>query len=107
MDKHLEIKTYIYGGIRVMVKIDYDANQVSLIDRADLNNHKKWIFAGREPEFLNGWINILDAMKYAMEESFGELTKYLKAKEKEREEMVEAVLIEASGIVKERSKKKK
>ena len=75
MKKRLEVLTFEYKGIKVDVKIDYIAKTVSLVD---LNSHsvykcetinKNWVFVGRTLDYMNGWLNILDAMKYAVTEA--------------------------------------
>jgi len=109
MIKHLEIKSYQYGDISVTVKIDYDNQKISLVEKEwnspNIQN-KKWVFADRGLDFKNGWLNILTAMKYAIEQSFMELESYNKMKAKEKMDSVEAVLTKATEIVKNKSKKK-
>jgi hypothetical protein len=111
MIKHTEIKSYEYGDIKVAVKIDYDNSLVSLIEKG--NNlpgmawgDKKWLFSSRGPDYKNGWLNILTAMRYAIEKSFDELESYNKMKAKEKMNGVEAVLTKATELVKNKSKKK-
>jgi hypothetical protein len=87
MIKHLEIKTYEYCGISVTVKIDYNDDTISLVERK-LDNYvkKEWIFINRGLEFMGSWIEILDAMKYAIEEAQKELEQYKRDKMKEKED---------------------
>jgi hypothetical protein len=113
MIKHIEIKTYEYMGVNITVKIDYDAKDISLVEggggpecSATYWVAKKWIFAGRTLDYMVGWQNILDAMKYAIEEASGELESYLKSKEKEKEDEVTDVLMEATNIIQKRNGKK-
>jgi hypothetical protein len=103
MIKHLEIKTYEYCGINVTVKIDYHKKQISLVE-ADKNhqtyNNRAYYFAGRELlEYIKGWKDILEAMKYAMEESAKELKEYLDLKEKERMDDTTKILMAATDMV--------
>ena len=119
MKKHLEIKTYTFFDINVMVAINYDRNEISLIERTNTNNKynlqdpfeaKKWVFSNRKLEFMNSWLNILSAMSYAVDEAKKELHEYNEKVKKEKNDMVEAVLTEATEIVKKKSndnKKKK
>lgn len=79
--KHLEIKSYSYLGVNVMVKIDYDGGFISLMENRDAV--KKWVFASRKVEYMQGWENILDAMKFAIKEAEALLSKHQAAKEKE------------------------
>lgn len=96
--KHLEVTTYQHKGISVMVEINYDKGTISLVEKNPATNDKyvqvdtakKWVFAGREIEYMAGWQNILDAMKYAIEEATkllekhqAEAEKRLKQKEKD------------------------
>ena len=87
MIKHLEVKSYEYGDVSVTVKIDYDNQKISLVER---NNDykgsswtdKRWLFSQRGPDFKNGWLNVLTAMRFAIEKSFDELETYNKMKAK-------------------------
>lgn len=118
MIKHLEIKSYEYGDVKVKVEINYDMNTVSLLENCtkphlhdpaynsscENNKAKKYIFAGRGPEFKNGWLNILSGIEYAVDQAFTELVEYKKMKEKEKIESVEAVLMKATELVKSEKK---
>jgi len=81
MQKHIEIKSYTVKGIRVAVEIDYDGDQVALVD-LDKGSHggnaKHWVFAGRSCEYEQGWYDILNAMKVAMGEAFADLAEHNK-----------------------------
>lgn len=108
MIKHLEVKTYEYCDVRVTVKIDYNDSTISLVER-ELDNYvnKKWVFVGRGLEYMNGWQTILDAMKYAIEESSKELKAYQDAKLKEKSDMVCEALDIATDIIKKKDDKTK
>lgn len=88
--KHLEVITYHHKGISVMVEVNYDEGTISLVDKNPAINRgyvktqdaKKWIFAGRQIEYMAGWQNILDAMKYAIEQATEALEKHQKEAEK-------------------------
>lgn len=71
--KHLEILSYVHKGITVRVEIDYDAGEISLLDKDDSN--KRWIFAGRSIRYMECWKNVLDAMKFTIEEATERLKK--------------------------------
>jgi hypothetical protein len=64
---NLKIKTFTFNGIAIRVKIDYDKGLASLVD--DQNYNKQWCFASRGLEYMNGWLNIIGAMKLAVEEA--------------------------------------
>jgi hypothetical protein len=103
--KHLEIKTYHAYDVNVTVKIDYDKSEISLIEHITYAD-KKWLFSSRGLEYMNGWLNVLESMKYAITEAKNELKKYQDDLQKERDSNVEAVLMEATKIVKKKSNKK-
>ena len=113
---HFEVKTYEYGDVKVMVQINYDEEKVSLIERSAPHmaqvgmgagfKGKNYLFIHRTSEYRNGWLNVLKAMEYAMNEAFDELEAYIKTKQKEKMDNVEAVLMEATGIVKKRARAK-
>lgn len=63
--KHIEIYEHIHKGISVLVKIDYFTNEISLLEDKTMQR-KEWIFAKRGVEYMNGWINILEAMQEAI-----------------------------------------
>jgi len=121
MIKHIEIKTYEYYDIRVMVRIDYEAKTISLIERmgavytpncnGGLNEKsfkpKPYVFVGRGLEYMNGWRNVLSAMEYAITEAEKELTEYLKQKEKEKHDLVTDVLMKATDLVNQKRYGKK
>ena len=50
--------------------IDFQKGKISLIDDVGA---KKWVFAEREIEYMQGWRDILDAMKYAIDQAEEEL----------------------------------
>jgi len=79
--KHLEIKTYSLHGISVLVEIDYDNGTVSLLESR--NKPKQWVFNKREIEYMAGWVNILDAMKYAIEQAEKSLQKHQDERDRE------------------------
>lgn len=107
MIKHLEVKTYEYYGISVVVKTDYNNGKISLVENGSnlLTPDKKWIFSGRSLEFMDSWLQILDAMKYAIEEASKELEAYQKQKAKDKEDEVCKVLMIASDLVEKEKNK--
>ena len=76
-----EIKTYkfketyqfIHEDIVVYVKIDYRNNKISLVDPFNIGEGKfqgkMWLFKDRGVEFMQGWINILEAMQEAIKDA--------------------------------------
>jgi hypothetical protein len=71
------IKTIEHKGIAVRFSVDFDKGEVSLLDKD--NSAKKWLFAGRGLEYLDSWLNILEAMQEAVKEA----KKMLEEREKE------------------------
>lgn len=73
MKKHIEIKTIEHKGISVIVKVDYDAGTATLVEAQPHSNPvvyqaKQWIFKNRTLEYMDGWLNILEAMAFAVKE---------------------------------------
>ena len=64
-------RVYTAYGISITVELDFVKKTVSLVEKDGSN--KKWIFADRTPEYLNGWRNILRAMEYAVEQAQAEM----------------------------------
>jgi len=99
--KHIhEVIEYEHKGIKVFVKINHLKNTVSLVyiqdNTFDGVEDKRWLFADRGLEYMKGWQNILDAMKYAV----GEATKILE------KDLAESSRFTEEGII-ELGKKKK
>lgn len=77
-------RMYSYKGINIAVELDFVKKTVSLVEKDGVN--KKWIFADRTLEYMNGWLLILQAMEYAITEAKKEMDAIT---EKEHEEFVE------------------
>jgi hypothetical protein len=92
MQDLLTYRQYDFHGIKVTVKIDRIKKAVSLVEydqRTNTFKDKKWEFIGRELGYMNGWLNILSAMKYAI----GEAKKELEAvKEEDMNNMVKMMV---------------
>lgn len=108
-----EIKEYDYHGIKVWVKINYILNDISIVENHNFSafSPKKWCFAGRGVEYMKGWQNILDAMKYAISEAekeyLQELARVSAFKEKDLLELSIVSLREEKAEAKNKAKKKK
>ena len=85
-----EIKDYTLHGVTVRVEIDYTKRQISLVEGD--NRHKfatkKWCFANRGLEYMDGWRNVLDAIKHAITEAERELGAFV---DREGEKVAEIV----------------
>lgn len=88
----LKIKRYDFSdGTTIRVKIDFEHNKVSLVDNQNANN--KFLFAERGLEYMNGWLNILGAMRYAIREARDELQAWQDAKkDKETKQIIDIMV---------------
>ena len=76
-----EIKTYkfketyqfSYKNIGIYVKIDYRNNKISLVEPFNIGEGKfqgkMWLFKDRGVEYMQGWVNILEAMQEAIKDA--------------------------------------
>lgn len=85
------IKTIEHKGIAVRFSVDFDKGEVSLLDKD--NSAKKWLFAGRGLEYLNSWLNILEAMQEAVKEA----KKLLEDRKKEDGDSLEQTMVSCLG----------
>lgn len=86
----LSIRKYNYDGVVVFVKIDFENNKVALVERDGQSGYsnKRYLFAGRELSYLNGWINVLSCMADAVRRARGDLEKYQKNLKKQRDDQI-------------------
>lgn len=70
-NKITEVYEIEHKGITVGVRIDYVRNQINIVDRpAHLEDHpKSWVFARRGVEYMNSWLNILEAIQVAIKDA--------------------------------------
>ena len=87
----LVYRQYDFHGIKVIVKIDRVLKKVSLVERKNDGQYKdkNWAFSQRELEYMNGWLNILSAMKYAITEAKKELEAF---KEEDTQEFLNVMI---------------
>ena len=94
----LEVYIHEHKGINIAVQIDYIAETISLVE-ADGHNavaaYKKWIFGGREIQYMQGWRDILEAMKKAIDSAEQKLKEY---QDKEAEKKLELQIKLADAI---------
>lgn len=88
----LNIKKYEFSdGTTIYVKIDFAKNKVSLVDQNGSNTNFK--FAERGVEYMNGWLNILGAMRYAVRQARDELEAWQAAKkDKETKQIIDIMI---------------
>lgn len=107
--RHFEVKTYAHKGVNVTVEIDYIEGKIALVEKKGTNHGvvqwgaKQWVFANRTIDYMQGWQNILDAMKYAVEQSTKDLKKHQDAEDKRKRDLTE----HAIGLVAQEKQKKK
>lgn len=77
-------RVYTKAGISIVVELDFIKKTVSLVEKD--GKVKNWKFAERGPEYMHGWIMILEAMKYAAAEAKKEMDAI---SEKEHKKFVE------------------
>ena len=69
-NKIVDIVEIIHNGIKVLVKIDYIENEISLVEEYNgVYTNKKWVFAERGAEFMSSWINIIEAQGVAIKKA--------------------------------------
>jgi hypothetical protein len=98
-------RLYTYMGVGVIVEIDLLQKTVSMVERMGNQTTfqpKKWVFAGRELEYMTGWKIIIAAMNYAVEEA----TKELEAIKDRDEKQFLQMLIDLEDFPKSKGKKK-
>lgn len=87
-----EVIEFEHKGVKVLVKINHLKGEVSLVQNNGRNfndvKDKNWIFVGRKLEYMAGWQEILDAMKYAIREATKILEEDKLEEEKFKEEMI-------------------
>lgn len=95
----VSIRKYEFSdGTILHVKIDFEMNQVSFVEPVveKIGNEyrdKKWLFAGRGAEYMNGWHNILGAMQYAAGEARRELEAWQKEQKKKKADRLIDIMI--------------
>jgi len=73
MKKIEETVEFNFNDIKVFVKIDYLNNRIDIVEPVNVFESsftlKKYVFAGRGVEYMNGWLNILEAIKLSIKEA--------------------------------------
>lgn len=106
--KNLEIRTVEKFGIKITLKIDYDRGKVSMVERNADGTFvpKRWTFADRELEYMGGWMQILHAMQFAVDEATKELEKLQEQNDKKEIDAIQ-MLERASKVLNRKPRKKK
>lgn len=63
----LSRRIYTHNGISVVVEIDFSKKKVSFVEST--GGRKDWVFYNRGPEYLDGWVRIMEAMAFATKEA--------------------------------------
>ena len=77
------IREYVYKTIHVLVSINFNKGEVSLLEGENVEPQspfqaKRWVFKNRGLEYMQGWRDILDAIKYAIDMAEGEVKEFNK-----------------------------
>lgn len=89
----IEVKTLEHNGVKVNYRIDYITKKASLVELVDnefstKTTNKPWVFGDRELQYMDGWLNILEAMRLAVIQCKKSLEEREKEDEKEEAEMI-------------------
>lgn len=86
------VRAYKYKGIRIILEINYLSKKVSVVEY----NHqskgfvpKKFLFAERQLEYMEGWKLVFKGLELATDEAIRELEAI---KEKEMNETIDSLL---------------
>jgi hypothetical protein len=77
-------RVYTDLGISICIEIDFEKQQISIVDRKNSGKYqpKDWQFYGRETKYMAGWLRIFTVMSAAVIEA----TKVLEAFEEQKTE---------------------
>lgn len=82
-------RVYTSYGISIVVELDFVKKTVTLSEKD--GKPKKWIFADRTEEYLNGWRAILKSMEHAVEQAQNEMIALEKQESEDFAEMYMAL----------------
>ena len=90
--KFKETLEYDIDGIKVYIKIDYFNNRIDIVEPIDIRNgefkKKEYCFIGRGVEYMNGWLNILEATKIAIKDAKAKYEANLAEESKFKNELI-------------------
>lgn len=87
-------RIYKHKGVSVPVRINFKTRTISLVELHPTEENtkvKKWVFAGRELEYMQGWKDILEAMTVAIDSAGAELEEYQQQKERAAIELMDEI----------------
>lgn len=101
----LKIKKYEFSdGTVLHVRIDFENNQVALVNKNGMETGNKYgkstnyeptkfLFSGRDVKYMNGWLNILACMQFAIRDARDELEAWLAVqKDKKTKQIIDIML---------------
>lgn len=101
----LKIKRYDFSdGTTLHVRIDFENNQIALVNKDGMADGSKFgkssnfvptkfLFAGRELKYMNGWLNIMAAMQYVVRDARDELTAWQETqKDKKTKQLIDIMV---------------
>lgn len=101
----LKIKRYEFSdGTVLHVRIDFENNQIALVNKDGMEQATKFgksskfeptkfLFAGRELKYMNGWLNIMAAMQYVVRDARDELAAWQEVqKDKKTKQIIDIML---------------
>lgn len=93
----MTVKKYEFSdGTIIRIRIDFENNKVTLVEKD--GNKARFLFADRGIEYMNGWLNILGAMQYAIRQARDELEVWQKAKEeKDKQHIIDIMVAVQEG----------
>ena len=97
--KLVDVLTYTKNGIDIDIKVDYRKREISLLDSLS-NTEKSFIFANRGIEYMNSWLNILDAMRGAIIFGKSELENYVSEQSEVTQKRVVDLIINVNKLKK-------
>ena len=105
INKLAETYEYVYQGVvqsvSVTVHINYAQGHITLADHNPNNANsviaKTWKFGKRELEYMQGWQDILSAMKQAIDDATEKLKAYREIEQKRKEELAAKVMQESQS----------
>lgn len=94
-----EVKEYIYKNITVTLSINYAKNEVSVLEN-NSDKARHFIFQNRGVEYMQGWINVLEAVNYAVKEAKKDLEDYKTKETQKIEDLVNESIHKVFSLIK-------
>ncbi len=102
--KFKETYSFNHKGIIIWVKIDYRNNRIDIVEPKDRDcgqfRKKEFIFVGRGVEYMNGWVDILEAVSEAVKDAKKRYEKELAETSKFKEKKLIGLLMKKQNVSK-------